>query len=105
MLAVIALLNIWLHLNHYTPQQLYHLHLPVNANIQCGQFSGHLLRNLKQMTCGSRRPHRVLLRSAKNKELKLEAAWSHETEGQQKIGKMLPCVMSVDFCCHNWIGW
>ncbi len=50
-------------------------------------------RTLKQMGYSSRRPHRVPLRSAKNRKRRLTKI------GQYNIGKTLPGLMSLDFCC------
>ncbi len=51
-------------------------------------------RTLKQMGHSSRRPHRVPLLSAKNRKRSLQF-----TQAQQKIGKTLPGLMSLYFCC------
>ncbi len=51
-------------------------------------------RTLKQMGYSSRRPHRVPLLSAKNRKRRLQF-----TQAQQKIGKTLPSLMSLYFCC------
>ncbi len=51
-------------------------------------------RTLKQMVYSCRRLHRVLLLSAKNRKRRLQFKI-----GQQKIGKTLHGVMSLDFCC------
>jgi len=58
-------------------------------------ISEHTTRQtLKQMDYSSRRPHRVPHLSAKNRKLRLQF-----TQAQQKIGKTLPGLMSLDFCC------
>ncbi len=51
-------------------------------------------RTLKQMGYSSRRPHRVPLLSAKNRKRRLQFA-----KAQHKIGKTLPSLMSLYFCC------
>ncbi len=51
-------------------------------------------RTLKQMVYSSRRPHRVPLLSAKNRKRRIQF-----TQAQQKIGKTLPSLMSLYFCC------
>ncbi len=51
-------------------------------------------RTLKQMGYSSRRPHRVPLLSAKNRKRSLQF-----TQAQKKIGKTLPSLMSLYFCC------
>ncbi len=51
-------------------------------------------RTLKQMGYSSRRPHRVPLLSAKNRKRRIQF-----TQAQQKIGKTLPSLMSLYFCC------
>ncbi len=62
-------------------------------------ISEHTTRQtLKQMGYSSRRPHRVSLLSAKKMKLRLQFAWPHQN-GQEKIGKTLPGLMSLDFCC------
>ncbi len=55
-------------------------------------------RTLKQMGYSSRRPHREPLLSAKNRKRRLQFTQAHKI-GQQKIGKTLPGLMSLDFCC------
>ncbi len=53
-------------------------------------------RTLKQMGYSSRRPHKVPqpLLSAKNRKRSLQF-----TQAQQKIGKTLPSLISLYFCC------
>ncbi len=51
-------------------------------------------RTLKQMGYSSRRTHRVPLLSAKNRKRRIQF-----TQAQQKIGKTLPGLMSLYFCC------
>ncbi len=55
-------------------------------------------RTLKQMGSSSRRPHRVPLLSAKNSTRRIQFTQDHKIE-QLKIGKTLPGLMSLDFCC------
>ncbi len=56
-------------------------------------------RTLKQMGYSSRRPHRVLLLSAKNRKRRLQFAQAHQdwTIDWKKIGKRLPGLMSLNF--------
>ncbi len=53
-------------------------------------------RTLKQMDYSSKRPHRVSLLSAKNRKRRLQFTQAHQN---WTIGKTLPGLMSLDFCC------
>ncbi len=55
-------------------------------------------RTLKQMGSSSRRPHRVPLLSAKNRTRRIQFTQAHQN-WTIKIGKTLPGLMSLDFCC------
>ncbi len=55
-------------------------------------------RTLKQMGYSSRRPHRVPLLSAENRKPRLQFTQTHQNWTIEDC-KMLPCLMSLDFCC------
>ncbi len=55
-------------------------------------------RTLKQMNYSSRRPHRVLLLSAKNSTRRLQFTQVHQNWTIEDW-KTLPGLMSLDFCC------
>ncbi len=58
-------------------------------------ISEHTTRQtLKQMGYSSRRPHRVLLLSDKNRTQRIQFAQTHQN------WKKLPGLMSLDFCCN-----
>ncbi len=62
-------------------------------------ISEHTTRQtLKQMGYSSRRPHRVLLLSAKNRKRRLQFAQAHQNWTIEDW-KTLPGLMSLDFCC------
>ncbi len=56
-------------------------------------------RTLKKMGYSRRRPHRVLLLSTKNRKRRLQFTQAHQN-WTIKIGKMLPGLTSLDFCCN-----
>ncbi len=55
-------------------------------------------RTLKQMGSSSRRPHRVPLRSDKNRKQRLQFTQTHQNWTKEDW-KTLPGLMSLDFCC------
>jgi len=52
---------------------------------------------LRRMGYNSRTPHRVPLISTTNRKKRLQFVRAHQI-GQLKTGKMLPGLMSLDFC-------
>ncbi len=56
-------------------------------------------QTLKKMGYSSRRPHRVLLLSAKNRKRKLQFTQDHQNWTIEDW-KNVACLMSLDFCCH-----
>ncbi len=57
-----------------------------------------ICRTLKQMGYSSRRPHRVLLLSAKNRKWRLQFAQAHQNWTIEDW-KNVPGLLSLDFCC------
>ncbi len=55
-------------------------------------------RNLKQMGYSSRKPHWVLLLSAKNRTRRLQFAQAHQNWTIEDC-KNVACLMILDFCC------
>ncbi len=55
-------------------------------------------RTLKQMNYSSRRPHRVPLRSDKNRTRRIQFTQTHQNWTIEDW-KNVACVMSLDFCC------
>ncbi len=55
-------------------------------------------QTLKQMGNSSRRPHRVLDLSAKNRKRRIQFEQVHQNRTIEDW-KMLLCLMSLDFCC------
>ncbi len=60
-------------------------------------------RTLKQMGSSSRRPHRVLLRSDKNRTRRIQFTPDHQNWTTEDW-KALPGLMSLDFCCDIQMG-
>ncbi len=56
-------------------------------------------RTLKQMDSSSRRPHRVPLRSDKNRTRRIQFTQDHQNWTIEDW-KTLPGLMSLDFCCN-----
>lgn len=65
------------------------------------EWTLHPHRTLKQMDC-SIRPHQVRLLWAKNGKLRLQ--FRDTKTGLHKFRKMLPALMSLDFCCFHSDG-
>ncbi len=67
-------------------------------------------RTLKQMGYSSRRPHRVLHLLAKNRKQRLQFTPAHQNWTIEDWKKMLPGLMSLDFCCdiqmvESYLAW
>ncbi len=75
-----------------------HLTTRYNQGMQNAISERTTRRTLKQMGYSSRRPHRVLLLSAKKRKRRLQITQAHQN-WQYKIGKTLPGLVSLDFCC------
>ncbi len=60
-------------------------------------------RTLKQMGYSTRTPHRVPLLSDKNRKRRLQFTQNHQNWTTEDW-KMLPDLMSLDFCCIQMLG-